>query len=201
MTTPAEKMTPAELAAALEKRFAETQFASDLKEDDPLRVKADLLGDGFSQVVEFLRSMLPNPAINKMAAVLWDVVGNKIVPVALGPEVTAVSFFASKRGPIVNAYLILPPDWGEMYHKDPIMQTEAIVFNGSKAVDVYNDRLDNLMPQRATMYEAEYLKTIQTIAPLYELDEYQKGVLAQFPEGVDSPGAKGLLYESKLFRG
>jgi hypothetical protein len=146
-----------------------------------------------------LRDVLPNPNINKLAAILWDVVGHKIVPVVPGTSVKTVSFFATKRGPIVDAYLVLPENWGELYHKDPIMQTGAIVFNGSKAVDIYNGRLDNLLQQRSTMQEAEYLLTIKEISPLYEMNDYQKSVLAQFPEGVRSPGAQGLVYESKPF--
>jgi hypothetical protein len=191
--------TQGELVEEIEKRFADTKNADELPEGDPLREKAKFLGDGVTQVVSVLRTAFPNPVINRLASVLWDVLGHGIVPAAIGPKVESVSFFATKRGPVVNAYLILPPNWGEMYHRDPIMQTGAIVFNGSKAVDVYNDKLDNVLQQRATMYEAEYLLTIKEISPLYEMNDYQKRVIAQFPEGVRSSGAQGLVYESKPF--
>jgi hypothetical protein len=106
---------------------------------------------------------------------------------------------AYKQGPFLRGVIALPENWGERFHEDPIRETGALVFVGSQAVDLYNGKLDASVAFRGHAFEADYLLTVKEIAPLYELNDYQKKVLAQFPQGVKSPAALGLLYESKPF--
>ncbi len=189
---------------ALEMReafFKDVKHESELATDDPLRVQGRRLGDLFTRSVDFLRTRVPNPAIRTIAVVLWDLVGHKVVPIAIGPRVDSVSFLASKEGSNLKAQIILPLHWEEMCQKDPLMQFGAVLVNGSRAVDIYNGKDDfDEMHRRAIMYEAEFLITFRRDAPpIWEPNEYQRSVLKEFPEGINSEKAKGLFYESRPF--
>lgn len=189
-----------ETAKAVVEMFENAQHAKDLSDEDPLLEKANFLGDGFTQVVASLRTLVDNENINRLGTLLWGLVGHKIVPVAIGPKVTTVSFLAFKYKDLSQAQIILPLDWGEMFHKDPIYQAGAVVGVGSKAIDFYNNQFnDEAIEKRARLWEAEFLLTVLKGDPSYSLDSYQRSVVSEFPEGLRSNKAVPLLYSWKPF--
>ena len=174
--------------------------AEELPAGDPIKDLADNLGSLFTEAVGFLKTALPNPELRKFGALVWDIVGNRVVPVGVGPNVPTVSFAGYKQGPVVHGIILLPPFWNKMIKEDPVMQLGAVVYSGSKAIDFYNNVIDaGTLDPRAELYESEYLRTVKQIAPDYEFNAYQKKVIAKYPAGLDSEGAASLKYESKPF--
>lgn len=180
--------------------FAPATFAEELKPEDPVRVLSDDLGALFTEAVEFLKSTFPNPELRKFGELLWDIVGNRLVPVAIGPNVPSVSFAGYLQGSVMRGLIILPPFWKKMVKEDPIMQLGAVIYSGSKAIDFYNNILDaGTLDPRAQMFEAEYLRTVKREEPSFQFNAYQKQVLANFPKGLDDEKAAPYRYESKPF--
>lgn len=182
-------------------------FAESLDRNDPVRKLGDDLGGLFTEGVAFLKNVFPNPALNKLGQLIWDIVGHRLVLLGVGPNVPTMSFTAYVRGGVMQSVIFVPPFWSKMIAEDPMMQFGAIVFNGSKAVDFYNSRKEldgsaegsKALHLRAMLYEAEFLRTLQQKNPAYAFNTYQQQVLAKYPNGLESPEADRLLYESKPF--
>lgn len=172
----------------------------DLPEGDPLRAKGEEFGDRFTEGVAFLKRF-PNENIARLMSLVWDIVGHRVVPVALGPGVVSLTFGALKKGPKVDGIIFVPPKWNELLQRDPVFQVGALVFVGSQVVDFYNERLYEgvIMQIRARAYEAEYLREIQRMSPKYALNEYQEELLRQFPDGLLSGRSRPHIYTSKAF--
>jgi hypothetical protein len=154
----------------------------------------------FTSGVDYLRSNLPNPSIQRMCSVMWDAVEHKVTPVCFGPPVVTLSFIVTGHESARSAMIVTPGNWNEMLRKDPLTQLGALVFVGSQAVDYVNERFtsdpENVVT-RACAYEAEYLLTVKHLSPDWELSTYHTKVLANFPEGLASPKAKKVLYDAK----
>ncbi len=166
------------------------------------KCEALLLGQSralFSEAVGYFAHVFPNPRIRTLAGIAGDVIGHGIVPVALESNVTSVSFMAYQKGEEMQAVILLPLEWEGLIRGDTAMQLGAVLFNISKAVDVYNGLLDIQLERRATMFEAEYLLTLRREFAQVTLNAYQKHVLTEFPQGLDSEGTEHLRYESKPF--
>ena len=177
----------------------EREHVQNLPKDDPLRAKAIRLGDAFTEAVRFLKVIVPNPTINKLGSLLWDIVGNQVIPVAIGPDVKTLSVAGYKQGTTIKAEIIVPLEWEKMWKEDTLMQMGAVVYTGSKAIDIFNGKLDSSLMERAKMYEAEFLLTALKDVPDADLNDYQKEVVASFPQGIKSKDAKKLLYEWRPF--
>lgn len=197
----------------LESIFANHVRAEDLPPGDDLRFKATRIGDLFTACVDFLWHHFPSPVINARAAVLWELVGSKRITFAMGPPVPSLSLLGTStvtreehedpRTPftrtIETAAVLAPTNWLELCQEEPYMQLGAIVHLASKATDVLNEKPVALFEKRALVYEAEYLCTLlrtKTLT-LNELNAYQKHVLEKHPQGVDTPNALSLVYDSK----
>lgn len=138
-------------------------------------------------------------------SLVWDLFGKNIVPVAVYDGIPSLSFVivgvknkATRRG-----IVLVPTNWVEITHEDPIGQAGALVFVGSQARDYYNGKLygsedSKETKDRALAYEAEYLLTALKESK-FELKQYQKDILKQFPQGVNTPEAQRLLYTSRKF--
>lgn len=159
-------------------------------------------GDMFTRLAHVLRSSQELPEeINKLASLMWDLVGHRITPVAIGPDVVAIHFYAEipKQGQPV-ACILCPPKWLHMVEADPIMQFGALVFAGSQARDYYNERLawdGKAVHSRSRAYESEFLHCVMEKYP-FTPNDYQKKVMEDFPKGLASLEAK-FWYESKPF--
>jgi hypothetical protein len=103
---------------------------------------------------------------------------------------------------IPQTAVFLPKNWLEEVRRDPVLQMGALVFVGSQVVDVYNHRLVDEGPssiKRARAYEAEFLLHTRKVSPNLSFNEYQQRVMAEYPRGLQSEAAQGLLYTSRSF--
>lgn len=177
--------------------FLQAVHIQDLPETDASRHEAQEAGRIFSAGLDFLAKLFPNPAINRLMKSVWDVVGQKIVPVCFGLRVQSLSFIL--ESPAQQPFIATPPTWSKMAHRDPITQIGAQVFVGSQAVDYANDRLQDpcnreAVVLRAKAYEAEYLMTVRSLTPAWEPNSYQESLFRDFPEGLATPKARNVLY-------
>ncbi len=154
----------------------------------------------FASGIDFLRSKLPNPSIQRMCSVTWDAVEHKVTPLCMEPPVAGLSFIMAGHEAARTGMIIFPENWHQMIRKDPLTQLGALVFVGSQVVDYVNERFtddpENVVT-RACAYEAEYLLTVKNLSPDWELREYHRKVVDTYPEGLASPKAKRVLYDAK----
>ncbi len=176
--------------------------AENLPKDDPVRVKGERAAAYFTDGVGMLKTIFPNPAIRDLMAMVWNVVGHRIVPTAMGPEVPTLTLAAVGSRLTPQAMIFIPHRWVEMVHENPVYQLGALVFVGSQAVDFYNGRIvseSEAAKKRARANEAEYIITLREAVPDLKLNEWQEGELAEFPEGRRTETVKPLLYTYKAF--
>jgi hypothetical protein len=82
---------------------------------------------------------------------------------------------------------------------DPLLQMGAVVFNGSKVIDTYNDRFDDGLVERSFAWEAEFYRTLARDAPGVKFNSYQKQVLERYPDGIRSEGIQKAMYTWRPF--
>jgi hypothetical protein len=173
-----------------------------LPDSDPKKAKGQAMGDFFTQGVGYLKTDFPNDTIRKLMSLVWDIVGSKITPIAMGPDVQSVSIAVFGNPVLPQAAVFLPHNWLDELKRDPVLQMGALVFVGSQIVDFYNRRLMDQAEQsikRARAHEAEFLLTSKRHVPHLVFNDYQKKVLEDFPEGVSTLAVLDLLYTSKEF--
>src|SRR5271154_6606141 len=95
MTAP-DRDLRAELAAAI--LSDDRTEVDDLPDSDPAKQRMRRMGDTFTMAVDFLRSQFPNEAIRALMAIVWDLVGNLVAPVVVGPDVPTLSFVVVQQG-------------------------------------------------------------------------------------------------------
>jgi|SRR6478609_3528744 len=152
--------------------------------------------------VDFLMSQFPNPAINRLMSVVWDVVGQKVAPVCYGIQVPVLSFILGGVKMAPQAMIATPANWVEMVNQDPLTQLGALVYVGSQAVDYANERFLEERPNvllRAKAYEAEYLETVKSLSPSWKPACTQASTLSEFPKGILTPKAHKVLYSLRPF--
>lgn len=192
---------PVEVVAELLGAFApnaQRDLVEKMPLDDPRRDPVLRLGDTVTLGVGHLRSVFPNPRINALMRLVWDIIGHRVVPVAMGPNVPSLTVG------VVNtqAVIFTPHNWLDMVAADPFYQLGALVFVGSQAMDFFTGRVKvqsdvHALQQRALAHEAEYLLTATRLgAPL---NTYQRQVLEEFPQGLDTPTVRALVYEPPPF--
>ncbi len=185
------------LAEMLGALTAETVYQSDLAEADPNLPNLRLRSALFTAGVDALRSHFPNPRISALMRRLWDLVGHNIVPVVLGADVQTLYVAAMRVGGEVTARILMPDNWPDMVTANPVLQYGALVWVGSQAVDCYSDRISAAMAPRARAHEAEFYRTWERLDPAWSPTPYQRLVLANYPEGLDTAGVQALLYEPR----
>lgn len=165
---------------------------------DPLRQVGAQVGDRITAVVGSLATVFPNEVINRLMRDVWHLLGSRTVFVALHPAAVAptVIVLGIKNGEPEVA-ILFPSNWIESASADMVMAGGALIFCGSQAIDGFNQCLFGsqfapIAKKRARAHEAEYLLAVHAASPQWVPNEYQQGVLADFPEGVKS--AKELLY-------
>ena len=144
------------------------------------------VSDIFTFLVDYLRRFFPNDKIKEVASLLWDLVGQQIVPtVGINQSLDGLVFALDSEGGRESAMVVIPENWVELVKQNPIKQLGGIVFCASRAKDVFNkNKLDEAVINRAKSYEAEFLLQIKSISPDYQLDKYQNSILDAFPEGL-----------------
>lgn len=180
------------------------QREEDLSEDDPRRQAGRRIGVAFTEAVAFLRTSFPNPAIRALMAMVWEIVGSKIVPFALGPAVETLSMASANRAGLPSTIILAPHNWMEQIQQDAVLQMGAVVFVGAQAVDSYNGKLQSRASfedciKRARAYEAEFLLTLSAHGLTTSFNDYQKKVLEDFPKGLRTDTIVPLLYTPKPF--
>lgn len=158
----------------------------------------------FTKFVESLRSDPGfSPRIHDLGKLFYDLVGFRVTPVWLGPEVQAVNFWAEvPRNGKPFACVLCPHNWLSMIQSSPIMQLGAVTFAASQARDFYNEKLEDKegVRSRSRAFESELLRCFcrhKVITPEM-LNSHQRKLLEEFPNGLDSLNS-ALWYESRPF--
>lgn len=149
--------TTIDLSALVVSWFRDAKHVEELPPDDPELASLKRRGDAFTNGVELLRSVFPNPHINKLMGMVWDLVGHKIVPVASGAPVAVLSVAVVRErdtGQLV-ARIFMPDNWIAMIDSNPFYQLGALVFVGSQAVDFYNDKITSQESYKDTVTRAQ----------------------------------------------
>jgi hypothetical protein len=171
------------------------------------REKNDVLAmqETFTGAVDYLRSRFPNKKVQKRAARIWEVINQRKVNVALGPEVSSLYFaFTRSSHPSfrlgqhsAQGMIFMPHRWLDMVAEDAVMQTGAVLFVGSQAVDFGDGLLvgqgrhlisHTESVERARIFEAEYLLAVLEKTPGWKLNDYQTKLLSVWPLGLKSKG-------------
>jgi len=196
------KLTPEALRTFLDASLDGGAHVDDPDLDMATRKVAQDTGELITAAISYLATVFANERINQHMTRVWHLVGSNTTPAALHQTVRTVSFLVVGRtADTARGVLLVPPAWSEMCVQDPILQIGALVFCGSQAIDFYNNKIRDeatgrLAERRALAYEAEFLLTVKTTQPGWKPTEYQKKVMAEFPQGLDSPGVRDMLYKS-----
>ena len=160
--------------------------------DDPFFLQMKLMQDEFSDLVDVMKTheYVSNPAINRLMKLFYLLVGNKITPVAINDAVPTLGFWCEvKRGRSL-AVIMLPPNWHKMLREDAYMQMGAMVFAASQSKDYWNNRFipdeKETIHKRAWSYESELLHYFARTSPKFKPNEYQKTIMADYPNGIAS---------------
>ena len=174
----------------------------ELGPDDKLRRQGELIIAFFDAGVDTLRNpgTFPNQQINELMTLFWRLVGNKITPTVLHTGIPGLAFWGEVRGVESMGMVFVPQTYAELCVDDPAMQLGALVFTASQARDFYNGRqaVTDEVKARAYAYEGEFLKTLIETAPAFTPNEYQRRVLIQFADGIETNYRK-LKYQSMPF--
>lgn len=189
-----DRKTIAEVIAALSTE--KKRFISDLAEDHPLAVSGKACGDIFTAFVDILRNF-DHPQIRGLMSYVWDIFHNRHALLALGPSVKTLSVTALVGGSGPKILIVPPQAWPEMVKDNATLQLGGVLYVGSQVADLYNGLGSTKTEQddtvlRATSYESEYLLIVRSFG-YQDFTEYQKGVLARCPLGLN----KSLLYTRK----
>jgi hypothetical protein len=184
--------------------FADQRFMED---DDPLKAHMDNIVAMFDALVDTLREpkSFPNPRINELVKLMWRLIGNQFIRVALNTEVgdrmpgAAFSLLGNRQ--VHEAIIWLPTQYAQMCVQDRIFHMGGICFNASQCRDFYNGKIlenggQQLTQQRALAYEAEFLHTMAQ-SEQFKPNDWQQKVLENFPNGIAS--VQNLLYKPKKF--
>ncbi len=178
----------------------ETVFAQDLPEGETKR-NVENNGAIFTLGVAALRAC-PRVSVGKIAALAWDLIGSQFVPVVQGPPVPTLSFVVLGKPGDLQACIVMPENWYELAHADPLHELGAIISACSQAVDFYNGKLENdydsgNVKLRGYAYEAEFLLSVFEGPKDPRLNKYQRELLEQLPHGIASKDVVELIYDPK----
>lgn len=152
----------------------------------------------FIKVLNHMRGF-PHPSTQAMAESLWEIIYHNLVFVSLGDiggEIQLVTQTIADSD-FQQAMIKVPQDWLEAFLDDPLFQLGGALYAGSQAVDHYNGVLatdPETSTELAAAHEAEIIRLAMYEYPTYQLDEYQQQLIELYPEGLNSPRAKELLY-------
>lgn len=184
--------------------FADHRF---LEDDDPLKEFMDNIVTMFDTLVDTLREpkSFPNPRINELVKLMWRLIGNRVIKVALNTEVgdkmPGAAFSVIGNADAMEGIIWLPTQYAQMCVHDRIFHMGGICFCASQCRDFYNGKIPGNRDQkddqkRALAYEAEFLHTIAQ-SELFQPNDWQREVMELYPNGIAS--VQNLLYKRKEF--
>ena len=151
----------------------------------------------FDSLVDYLRDpdSFPNPEINKLATLMWRLIGNKHITVALDPteKMPSISFAVLGNQIKRQPFLFLPKNFLELTKQAPEVQIGAFAYMTSQCRDFFYNKVTGRnskeINRRAQAYEAEALLTMQEIAKregiTLRLIPFQLEILEYFPNGLE----------------
>lgn len=163
--------------------------------------------------VGFLARNHPSPAIRALMALTYELLGAKVVeqlvwnaPLPNGQPIETVHFLVVSKGQEkkLAGALLFPLDYADRTEKAPFFHLGGLVYVASQVADFWSDKFSVATARqdsrdaynRARIHEAEYLIGLTGVDPL---NKYQRGVVAEYPQGVATPKAESLLYTHKSF--
>ncbi len=144
----------------------------------------------FTEGVNVLKNAgsFPNKHVNELMSLFWNLVGSKLIPLAMTKGARSLAFYVERKGIDSVEMIMVPQDFYLKVLKAPYMQLGALTFIASQARDFYNQKLSdpNAVRQRSHAYEAEYLNTLKQLDGGFSLNNYQIEVLNRYPKGLMS---------------
>ena len=150
----------------------------------------------FDNLLNFLGDSddFPNEKINDLVTLMGELIVKKVIPVAVdftGIASKVVFFNINSQGQ-TDPCIFLPHNYIELVKKAPEVEIGAFVRIASQCRDFFCHKINitnnSEVCERAEAYEAEALQTLLTLAEQERISiglfPYQKGLLAQFPNGV-----------------
>jgi len=162
---------------------------ADMDESNPEYAAGAKISNQFTIMVDGMRNAnkLALPKINNLMSLFWQLVGNRITPMAV-TAVPTLSFAAEYRGDSTIGMVLVPPNWLELIAKDAYCQMGALIFVASQSKDYWNCKFnrgsEKEIKARAYAYEAEFLLFLKEYASDFTVNEYQKTVLEKYPRGI-----------------
>ena len=154
----------------------------DAKEAKTVFSNVQLSGQLFTSIVEHLGNnpRMPQP-VRELAKLGWNLVGEKITPVALAEGFPTLSFWCEIKHDFKGRGVILmPANWMDMYKDNPGYQIGAVVSMLSRSKDYWNLLSDKAkIETHALEYEGMFLRYVKEEDKNYEFDDYQKHVLSK----------------------
>ena len=163
----------------------------------------------FDSCVDFLRDnqRFPNREINQVVTLMWRLIANKEIPVALDQwGFPAMTFAVLGKDIEQIPIFIMPGDFITQVSEDPVFQLGLIAYMASQARDFYTGRItsrsSDKVNRRARGYEAEALLTLQEMAREEGVDlnfhDFQLEILTENPQGLTSL-PKGYVYQTPVY--
>lgn len=164
----------------------------------------------FDECVDFLRDpeKFPNREINQITGLMWNIIGNKDIPMTLDVtgRIPAFVFMVVGKGEEVKPLYILPRNFLLSVDLETAQQLGVISYMASQGRDFYLNKVQvgnsGQINTRAQGYEAEALLTLQKMAEnegiKIEWYPLQQEILGRFPQGLKSLPL-GLAYPTPLY--
>lgn len=164
----------------------------DLQEQERVKQMTQI----FDGLVNFLKESdtFPNKEINKLATLMWRLIGNKHIPVVLDPtgRMPSVSFAVLSNQVEPYPFLIIPQNFIELVQEAPEVEIGVFAYMGSQCRDYFCGKINGKngleINRRAQAYEAEALLTLRQIAEQEGLQlrliPFQEEILRNFPNGL-----------------
>lgn len=150
----------------------------------------------FDNLVDFLRdeTSFPNNEINQLVTLMWRLIGNKHITLALDPTgfMPSVSFAVLAEGSKRIPILFLSQNFINQTAKAPEVQVGVFAYMASQCRDYFVNKItgDNTQEvnKRAQAYEAEALLTLSELAREEDIElefiDPQYQILEAFPNGL-----------------
>ena len=169
------------------KKLIKAEWVDELPPDDPLHWEGKDSGNLITSLVLTLIRAVPNYRVNRLGEMMFDLIGQKIIPAAV-MSVDRMAFMAERRNGKETGVILVPPDFPDRVKENFVYCLGGMAFVGSQAVDCYNGRLipPPLVAKRGWAYEATVLLEARKVGCLDDPNEYQEKILEEYPKGIDS---------------
>lgn len=172
--------------------------------------KVEQITGVFDSLVDFLRNenSFPNSEINQLATLMWRLIGNRHILVAIDPtgKMPSISFAVLGNQEEQQAFLFVPENFLELTQEAPEVQIGTFAYMASQCRDYFCGKITGSnseeINERAQVYEAEALLTMQKMAQeegiTLRLIPFQQEILKKFPNGLQDLKTE-LAYETPQY--